>query len=84
MNSVQDAMGVVDTASGCSDHPVTLGFTEADIEKVLYYDAGCHCGSVSKGGMCNDYCDTWSTAVFRLKNGKYVYANESSDTSGHG
>jgi hypothetical protein len=31
-----------------------------------------------------DYCDHWSVTFFRLKDGRYVYASESSDTSGHG
>jgi hypothetical protein len=35
-------------------------------------------------GMCNNYCDTWSVAICKLKDGRYIYAQESSDTSGHG
>lgn len=35
-------------------------------------------------GVCNSYCDSGSEAYFRLKDGRYVIAVESSDTSGHG
>lgn len=35
-------------------------------------------------GMCRGMCDTWSEAFCRLKDGRYVTAHESSDTSGHG
>ena len=114
MFSTAEAWGVVGTADGCSDHPCNIGFTEADIDVVFWYDYGCNCGSYSEarekaereaaervliegkaglddvdtfgrdGAMCAGYCDTWSTAILRLKSGKYVYAYESSDTSGHG
>lgn len=80
----QAAMGVVHTASECGDHPCEVPFKVEDIEKVFYCENGCHCGTASEGKTCGSWCDTWGTAVFRLKDGRYVYANESADSSGHG
>ena len=78
------AMSVVSIANGCREHPCEVPFQTADIGTVFYCDSGCNCGTESAGTTCNTWCDTWGRAIFDLKDGRYVYANESSDTSGHG
>lgn len=40
----QDAMGVVETANGCGDHPSDVQVNIEDIDVVLYYNYGCSCG----------------------------------------
>lgn len=76
-----DAMGVVDQAN-CHDHPCVVPFTEADIDTVYHFDAWCNCGSL--GQRCGSYCDSGSCAIFTLKDGRWVLAQEDSDSSGHG
>jgi hypothetical protein len=75
------AWAVVETAAGCSDHPQAVDFTEADIQEVYHHSFGCAC---REGETCDTYCDSWSRAGFRLKDGRYVWATEVSDSSGHG
>lgn len=80
MHTVDDAWGVVAQASDCSDHPINLDFKKEDIETVFHHEEHCCCGP----GHCGSYCDSGSTAAFKLKDGRYVLASESSDSSGHG
>ena len=84
VDSPEAAWNVVVSASDCSNHPCDVPFTAGDIEKVYGADYGCNCGSWLTGTNCKDYCDSWGSALFRLKSGKYVIAEESADTSGHG
>ncbi len=69
----ENAMSVVSEAAGCGDHPCEVPFKQEDIERVFFYER-------NEG----DYAEGDSTAVFRLKDGRYVIAFESCDTSGHG
>jgi hypothetical protein len=69
------AWGVVGEAAYCSDHPCEVPFTEADIEKVFYTEFT---------GDRGNYDDTSSCAIFRLKDGRHVVAEEWSDSTGHG
>lgn len=75
-----DAWGVVAQASECGDHPCDVQFKKEDIQTVFYYETHCCCGP----GHCGSYCDSDSTAAFRLSDGRYVLAQEGSDSSGHG
>ena len=78
------AFSVVESASDCGNHPITCeAFTKDDIAQVLAYRFGCSCKG-APNTQCDTYCDRWSFAAMRLKNGKYVVAQEWSDTSGHG
>lgn len=67
-----DAMGVVNDAAKCFEHPFEIPFTEQDIDKIIYLH------------LNNEDWDTDSETIFTLKNGKYVRAIEWSDSSGHG
>lgn len=78
-------LAIVDQAiSSCHDAR-REGVAEETIDRVVYLDAGCNCGSLSGGGdVCRGICDTWSWCILALKDGRFVFAHESSDTSGHG
>lgn len=84
MASIDDGWGVVTTANSCGNHPIELDFAKDDVKMCLYVESGCSCGTNSKGTTCDSYCDTWSTSILVLKDGRFVMAHESSDTSGHG
>jgi hypothetical protein len=74
VGTVDDAWITIEEASACSYHTIPLGFSREDIEKVFY----------CQWSNQQEYADTDSTTVFRLKNGKYVLAHEWGDSSGHG
>ena len=59
-----------------------VSFGAADIERVVWHDAWCECGH--REAVCNSYCETGSAVILELKSGRYVYAREVSDTTGHG
>jgi hypothetical protein len=82
--TAEAAMDVVHQASADCHQGPEVTFKEEDVEKVFYCDGGCNCGTLSEKTTCNTYCDTWSKAIFRLKDGRYVVSEESSDTTGHG
>jgi hypothetical protein len=74
VGTAEDAwITVTDAASDCHENK-GADFNEEDIEKVFYCQWANH----------QEYADTDSTTVFRLKNGKYVIAREWGDSSGHG
>lgn len=76
--------GVVTAAAHCDSHQIALPFTEADVSACVYFEAHCSHGTASAGTLCHSYCDTGSEAILVLKDGRWVRATESSDTSGHG
>lgn len=80
MFTVDEAWGVIEQAAECGDHPISLDFKKEDIGEVFWYETHCCCGP----GHCGSYCDSDSTAAFKLKDGRYVLAQEGSDSSGHG
>lgn len=82
--TVENVWSVVDTAAMDCHRGSKIDFNENDIAKVFYYNSGCNCGDLFDEKMCNTWCDTWSIAIFQLKDGRYILANEASDTSGHG
>jgi hypothetical protein len=70
-------------AAKCSDHPIDLGIDAEKVETLI------------AAGRCNDHslnvdydtcgsCDTESFAIGYLPDGRFVIAEESSDSSGHG
>lgn len=75
---------VVTAGAHCSSHEIALPFTEADVSACAYVESTCSHGTASAGTLCNSYCDTSSEAILVLKDGRWVRATESSDTSGHG
>lgn len=82
--SIAEAMGVVITAvMNCHDG-ARAEVTLENIDLALVVESGCSCGTHREGTTCSSLCDTWSFAVMRLKDGRFAYAQESSDTSGHG
>ena len=74
---LEDAMGVVDAANGCEEHPSDVSPTADEVAEVLFY-------SDDINEPEEPYAGTDSRAVLRLKDGRIVVARESSDSSGHG
>ena len=74
-------MDVLEAATGCSDHP--SAFDRDTIATVEYARQWCYC-EIDGGKPCGSHCDSSGCAVFRLKDGTYAVASESSDSSGHG
>ena len=52
--------------------------TPEGLDDVDTFDRG------GRGAICGGYCDTWSEAYFQLRDGRFVTASETSDSSGHG
>ncbi len=74
---VDGAWYTTETAAKCGYHgtSATIDWVEADIATVYAY---------SQGPENDNYDGSDSYAAYRLKDGRYVYAHESSDSSGHG
>jgi hypothetical protein len=79
-----DAMPVIATASSDCHPGAFPEIKEDDIDVVYFAKSYCMCGDSLSNTMCKSWCDSGSIAVFSLKNGKYIIAQEDSDTSGHG
>lgn len=74
VGTIDDAWKTVDEATqSCHPHPA-VDFTKDDIEKVFY----------CRWNNFQEYADTDSETIFRLKDGRYVRAEESGDSTGHG
>lgn len=73
--TIESGWGVVEQASGCDDHRVELDFTEEDVAGCVYFKSE---------GAGADYSESSSEAILILKDGRFVKASESSDSSGHG
>jgi hypothetical protein len=84
MIDIGTGWAVVMAGAHCSNHQITVPFTEADVAACVYFEATCSHGTASAGTLCHDYCDTGSSAILVLKDGRWCRATESSDTSGHG
>ena len=74
-------LSVFDEAAGCLDHPSQQPRDE--IVAVLVSRQWCYC-EIGGGSPCESYCDTSGAAVYKMLNGGFMVACESSDTSGHG
>ena len=70
---IGDGWSVVQAASGCEDHKDPVSFEEKDIAACLWFEAKGDSGDGSS-----------SQTILRLKDGRYVLAEEDSDSSGHG
>lgn len=74
VGTIEDAwITVGEATSSCHENP-GASFVKEDIERVFYCKWTNH----------QEYADTDSIALFKLKNGKYVKATEWGDSSGHG
>jgi|MudIll2142460700_1097286.scaffolds.fasta_scaffold10236_2 hypothetical protein len=78
---------VFEDASTCSDHPLAFDKSLLDGAETLLSGGECD----QSGGWQQDidhsghsYCESSSFALARLKDGRYFYVTESSDSSGHG
>lgn len=69
--SIDDLKEVYDNAS-CLDHPVIISWDDLKDAEVIYY------------WSLPDRWETETFAVGKLPNGKFVAAEEWSDSSGHG
>ena len=79
MNTVPDTSVLID--ANCSDHETDL--REDEVAETIASRQWCSCEE-SGGPPCHSYCDTSGAALYRLIDGRYAIAVESSDTSGHG
>lgn len=82
--TIEAGFGVVLQAAKCDSHPVHIDFTKDDVATCLLVESSCSHGTASAGTLCRSYCDTSSESILVLKDGRYVMAHESSDTTGHG
>ena len=74
------ALNICETATRCSDHPGTFPPIE-EWEKVLGAETWCSCYNDKElSNFCGSWCDSYGLAVVKLKNGKFLVAQESSDT----
>lgn len=81
---MEKAEYICKTATKCSDHPGTFPPVK-EWETVLGAETWCSCYSQTlESNFCGDYCSSYGVAVVKLKNGKFLVAQESSDSSGHG
>ena len=67
--------------ANCSDHVTDV--REEEVAETIASRQWCYC-EAGGGQPCNSYCDTYGAALYRLIDGRYAIAVESSDTSGHG
>ena len=74
LEKIKFAMEVCAAADNCGDHPcpVVATIQEENVAEVYVAEG--------EPGMN----DSGSEAVFKMKDGRYIYAHESSDYSGHG
>ena len=71
--TIDNGWSVVQAASGCESHKDPISFEEEDIAVCLLFEAKGDSGDGSS-----------SHTILRLKDGRYVFAEEDSDSSGHG
>ena len=83
MTTIEEhAIAALYGANACSEHH--SGIDEDDIASVIAAFSGCYCEWYRDSEPYNHHCDSMSTAVLLLKDGRYAVIHESSDTTGHG